>query len=418
MPRTSRLFSPSLSDTCYTSRGTDQSGLKLYNERLVLSLIRSHGSLSKAEIARRTGLSTQTSSVIMKQLERDGLLLREEPLRGKVGQPSIPMSLNPEGAFSIGFKFGRRSATSVLMDLVGTVRQLQSTTYAYPVPKELERFVESAVAEISAHLDEDQAAKICGLGIAVPFELWGWETETGAPHHVIEAWRAYDIKGEVQKRVPWPVHLCNDATAACAAELAFGNRAGYANFLYVFFATFIGGGVVLDGALYPGRAGYAGSFGSILVPDPAVNSAQSLIRRASIYILENRLRDEGKDPSLLRQSADAWNGLGTTLENWIEQVTDSLSTAVASAISIIDFEAVVIDGAFPASVRSAVVERTRDKFTRMDLQGVAPVEVVEGQIGGNASVLGAASIPLLAGFSRDRDLLFLRRHMTRSQAVM
>ena len=48
----------------------------------------------------------------MKHLERDGLLVREEPMRGKVGQPSIPMSLNPEGAFSIGFKFGRRSAPS------------------------------------------------------------------------------------------------------------------------------------------------------------------------------------------------------------------------------------------------------------------------------------------------------------------
>ncbi len=406
MPRTSRSFSLTLSETGYTSRGTDQSGVKRYNERLVLSLIRSHGSLSKSEVARRTGLSTQTSSVIMKQLERDGLLLRKEPLRGKVGQPSIPMSLNPEGAFSIGFKFGRRTATFVLMDLVGKVRRLQSITYAYPVPMELERFVESAVADISAHLDEDQATKICGLGIAVPFQIWGWETETGAPRDVVETWRRYDIKSEVQKRVPWPVHLCNDATAACAAELAFGNRAGYANFLYVFFATFIGGGVVLDGALYPGRAGYAGSFGSILVPDPAMNSAQSLIRRASIYILENRLSSEGKDPSLLRRSPDAWNDLGATLENWIEQVTDSLSVAVGSAISVIDFEAVVIDGAFPTSVRSAVVQRTRDKFERMELQGVAPVEVVEGQIGGDASVLGAASIPLLAGFSRDRDLLF------------
>ena len=292
------------------------------------------------------------------------------------------------------------------MDLVGKVRRLQSITYAYPVPKELERFVESAVTDIYAHLDEDQATKICGLGIAVPFQIWGWETETGAPRDVVETWRRYDIKSEVQKRVPWPVHLCNDATAACAAELAFGNRAGYANFLYVFFATFIGGGVVLDGALYPGRAGYAGSFGSILVPDPAMNSAQSLIRRASIYILENRLSSEGKDPSLLRRSPDAWNDLGATLENWIEQVTDSLSVAVGSAISVIDFEAVVIDGAFPTSVRSAVVKRTRDKFERMELQGVAPVEVVEGQIGGDASVLGAASIPLLAGFSRDRDLLF------------
>jgi predicted NBD/HSP70 family sugar kinase len=406
MPRTSRSFPSTLSETSYASRGTDQSGVKLYNERLVLSLIRSHGSLSKAEIARRTGLSTQTSSVIMKQLEREGLLLREEPLRGKVGQPSIPMSLNPEGAFSIGFKFGRRTATFVLMDLVGNVRRIKSTTYAYPVPKELECIVETSVAEIFDHLDEDQATRICGLGIAVPFQIWGWEEETGAPPNVVKAWLDYDIKSEVQKRVPWPVHLCNDGTAACAAELAFGNRARYANFLYVFFATFIGGGIVLDGALYPGRAGYAGSFGSILVHDPALNLAQSLIRRASIYILESRLRSEGKDPSLLWRFPHAWNDLGATLQDWIEQVTDSLSSAVGSAISVIDFEAVVVDGAFPASVRAAVVEGTRTKFRQMDLQGVAPVEVVEGQIGRDASVLGAASLPLLAGFSRDRDLLF------------
>src|SRR4029077_9054605 len=110
-----------------TSRGADQSGLRLYNERLVLSLIRSHGSLSKTEIARQTGLSIQTSSVIMKHLESEGLLVREEPIRGKVGQPSIPMSLNPEGAFSIGFKFGRRSASFVLMDLDRKSTRLNSS---------------------------------------------------------------------------------------------------------------------------------------------------------------------------------------------------------------------------------------------------------------------------------------------------
>jgi hypothetical protein len=109
------LIFPNSADT---SRGTNQSGVKLYNKSLVLSLVRRYGSLSKTEIGRRTGLSTQTSSVIMKQLEDDGLLIRKEPMRGKVGQPSIPMSLNPEGAFSIGFKFGRRSAELVLARLV------------------------------------------------------------------------------------------------------------------------------------------------------------------------------------------------------------------------------------------------------------------------------------------------------------
>jgi predicted NBD/HSP70 family sugar kinase len=391
------------------SRGTNQSGVKLYNERLVLSLIRSHGSLSKTEIARQTGLSTQTSSVIMKQLENDGLLIKGTPIRGKVGQPSVPMSLNPEGAFSIGFKFGRRSADLVLMDFVGKIRCVLRENYAYPTPNELERFVRTGVAEIVQQLNEDQAKRICGLGIAAPFEMWGWEDEVGAPHEVQEAWRTYDIKTEVERLVPWPVHFCNDATAACAAELAFGNQARYTNFLYIFFATLIGGGIVLNGTLYPGRAGYAGAFGSVLVPD--VNGskpvmAKSLIRCASNYILENTLKNEGKDPSILWRSPDDWSSVGSTLEAWIEQAATSVSVAIGSAISIIDFEAIVIDGSFPQAVRSAVVQRIRERFNCMDLQGLAPAEIVEGTIGRDARVLGAASLPLLAGFARDRDLLF------------
>lgn len=400
----SPLISPKIT---HASRGTNQSGVKLYNKSLVLSLIRSHGSLSKTEIARRTGLSTQTSSVIMQQLEDDGLLVRKEPMRGKVGQPSIPMSLNPEGAFSIGFKYGRRSSDLVLMDFVGATRRMLRTTYAYPAPNELERFIRSGIAEITADLSKQQLARICGLGIAAPFEMWGWEAEVGAPHEVLEAWRSYDIKTGVENLVAWPVHFCNDATAACGAELAFGSGARYANFLYIFIATLVGGGVVLNGSLYPGRTGYAGAFGSVLVPDPSGGGLpQTLIRSASIYILENMMRGEGRDPSILWRSSVEWSDAGTTLDAWIQRATDSLSMAIVSAISVIDFEAIVIDGAFPKSVRSTIVEQTREKFGRLEMQGVAPVDIVEGVIGSDARVLGAASLPFLADFSQDRELLF------------
>ena len=79
------------------------------NERLVLSLLRRRGALARAEIARVTGLSAQTVSVITRKLEDEGLLLRQQPVRGKVGQPSVPMSLNPDGALFFGLKVGRRS---------------------------------------------------------------------------------------------------------------------------------------------------------------------------------------------------------------------------------------------------------------------------------------------------------------------
>ena len=64
------------------SGGANQVRVRAYNERLVMSLVRRHGSLSKAEIARRSGLSAQTVTVIMRALEAEGLLMRGTPMRG------------------------------------------------------------------------------------------------------------------------------------------------------------------------------------------------------------------------------------------------------------------------------------------------------------------------------------------------
>jgi predicted NBD/HSP70 family sugar kinase len=377
-----------------------------YNARLVLSLIRSHGSLSKAAIARLTGLSAQAISAIIGQLERDGMLLRLAPIRGKVGQPSTPLSLDPEGAFSLGLKFGRRRCDLVVVDFLGTVRRALHRTYAWPTPAALRGFLREQLPLLTRPLTPAQKARIAGLGIAVPFELWGWQAEVGAPPAAMDAWRRFDIAAELPRLCPWPVHVCNDATAACAAELTFGNRRQFADFFYVFFAYFIGGGVVLRGNLYPGRSGNAGAVGSMPVPAAAGGAASRLIRCASLYLLEAMLRDAGADPAILWRSPDDWDEIGATVERWIEQVTDSLAPALLGVISVIDFEAIVIDGAFPQAVRRRVVERTRDKLAGLDRQGLSPVEIVEGSIGGEARVIGAATLPLLAGFSRDREVLF------------
>src|SRR5215510_16543423 len=124
------------------TRGTNQSGVRLYNERVALSLIRRHGSLPKAEIARLTGLSAQTVSMIIRQLEADGLVLKEKPKRGRIGQPPVPISLNPDGAYSLGLKIGRRSADLMLLDLVGGVRGTTHRAFRYPTPRQTMRLFE------------------------------------------------------------------------------------------------------------------------------------------------------------------------------------------------------------------------------------------------------------------------------------
>jgi predicted NBD/HSP70 family sugar kinase len=390
-------------------RGTKQTGVRLYNERLVLSLVRHHCAVPKADLARLTGLSPPTVSAIVRQLESDGLLLRRAPQRGRIGQPSVPISLNPEGVFSIGVKIGRRRCDIVLMDFVGGVRGALHRTYLYPSPRALVGFIGESCRHLTTYLSDDGRARIAGLGIATPFELWNWEEEVGAPPGAMQEWRGLDLQAEVEKVCDLHVYSCNDATAACAAEHLFGTAARFTEMLYVFVAWFIGGGLVLNGNLYPGRSGYAGSLGQILVPSAgkyAWPEGRQLLHCASMYLLERAIKAAGGDPAPIWESPDDWSPIEPYLEGWLDQAADGIAYAIVSSVSVIDFQAVVIDGALPATVRHRIVARTIEKLATLERKGLPPFDVVEGSIGNGARAVGGASLPFLAKFMRDRELLF------------
>jgi predicted NBD/HSP70 family sugar kinase len=387
------------------ARGTTQNGVRLYNERLALSLIRRHGSLPKAEIARLTGLSAQTVSVIVRQLETDQLLVKETPQRGKVGQPLVPFSLNPEGAFSIGLKVGRRSGDLILLDLTGKVRRKAHKPYHFPTPQKLVDFVAVGLQELLSDLSPMQRERICGLGIAAPFELWNWEEAVRAPHDVLEAWRDFDLVGEIAKLGDWPVHFSNDATAACAAELLFGRGNQLHTYAYFFVGYFIGGGIVINGHIFPGRTGYAGAIGPLPHSAPD-GTPQQLIHNASLFVLENQLQAAGLDPMVLARSPEDWGEIGPELNVWLEQTANSLAFAAVATMSVVDFEAIIIDGAMPADVRAELVRRTRLAVASHDLRGLPNFSIEEGRIGSDARAMGAASLSLLANYIIDRDVLF------------
>lgn len=387
------------------SRGTSQSGVRLYNERLVLSLIRLHGSLPKAEMARLTGLSAQTVSVIVRQLENDGLLKRLPPQRGKVGQPLVPFALDPDGAFAIGLKVGRRSGDLMLLDLTGKIRRTIHRPYRFPAPQELLGFVRASVEELISDLNPDQRRRISGLGIASPFELWNWEEEVGAPHGVMEAWRGFDLEAEIAALVPWPVQFCNDASAACAAELLFGQGQAYRDFAYFYLGYFIGGGIVLNGSLYLGTRGNAGAFASFPVTSAQGKPGQ-LVHSTSLAGLEREIRKSGGDPEILWNDLSGWQGAGDALESWIGAAAADIAVAAAGVMSVIDCAAIVIDGAIPVHVRQSLVAAVRHAIAAVDTQGIAPFPIVEGTIGADARAMGAASLPLFDNFIINRNVLF------------
>ncbi len=383
-------------------RGSNQSGMRDHNERLVLSLVRLHGPLAKSDIARISGLSAQTVSVIMRALERDGLLRRGEPLRGRIGQPSVPLSLAPDGALFLGLKIGRRSADLTLVDFLGDVRDSRRCVYRYPTPATVVSFVGDAVEEIFHDLAPQLRDRVSGLGVAMPFQLWNWVTAIGAPQREMDAWRDFDIQAPLSAVTGLPVYVQNDATSACGAELVFGTGDRPKDFLYFYFGYFIGGGLVLNGQLYLGRSGNAAGVGPLPVPGPD-GQMRRLFDLASLSVLADAMEAVGADSAHLWESPINWQVPPDILSDWIDMAAEGLAAAILSAATLLELEAVIIDGWMPSSVRAEVTRRTNDSLQRLDLSGVSPPQIREGTVGAQARSLGAAAIPLSQRYLIDQN---------------
>lgn len=384
-------------------KGSNLTTVKGINEKLVLHLLRRHKRLTKAEATRITGLSANAISVIFRTLEKEGFLLRGEPIRGRVGQPSVPMRLSPDAGYFVGLKVGRRSHDMVLVNFVGELMSSVSRQHNYPTPDNTLQFVREDLPRLlrSGGVKE---ADVAAFNIATPFELWSWTSNFGAPAAEMDAWRHVDLAGALRQQVPWPVVLENDGTAACRAELTFGQPTEAQDIIYFFIGTFIGGGVVLNGSVYPGRRGSAGGFGPLRIPDEP--GGDRLVDHASLVVLEQMLRERGAMNILPKNGdKDDWLALEPVLGEWVDRASRSLGQAIVSALAVLDLETVVIDGAFPASIRQQIVKAVDRHFDEMDLQGVVRPAIVPGNFGYLARAMGAAAYQISTEYMIDQNTL-------------
>ena len=388
-------------------RGSSQGGLRQYNERVVLQAIRLHGALPGAEIARVTQLTAQTVSLITKRLETDGLLLRGTPQRGKVGQPSVPLRLNPDGALAIGIKVGRRSMDVLLVDFTGAVRQRWTLDYRYPDPDQLLAEIGARLAEMAAQLSADALGRVQGVGIAAPFSLGGWQTLLDMPPDVAIRWPLVNLRAEVAARTDLPVSLIKDTAAACVAELVAGRGRSVQSFLYVFVDTFIGGGLVLDSHLRAGLHGNAGAIGSLpmgLAASGDGTAPAQLLSVASLANLEARYRQHGLDAAAVADDRALQAPWLAHTQAWLADAAGAVALAVNSAACLLDLESVIVDGSFSRALQAALVAALQQALDRYSWEGVTRPMLLPGTIGSDARALGGALLPLHANFSPDRDL--------------
>ncbi|MHA6298716.1 ROK family protein [Devosia sp. CAU 1758] len=385
------------------SRGVNQSGVRDHNERLLLTLLQRHGPMAGSDLARLANLSPQTVSIILREMEAEGLLARGAPVKGKVGKPSVPMSLAEGGVLSLGCKIGRRSAVLLLADFRGTVRHELRLTYKYPMPAPIFAFLREGIETIMAQCSPAERARICGIGIGTPFELWKWSELVGAPAEQFASWRDVDFTAELAGFTDLSVQVVNDATAGCQAEHIYGRGKEFRDYAYFFIGAFIGGGIVLNHSVYQGHQGNAGALGSLRSFGPQGES-QQLIDTASIHLLEARLGENGHDPQELWTQPQDWSQFGRFVEPWIGRTAQELAKASLSVCAVIDFEAILIDGAFPDEIKHELVERTRRYLVNQDMRGLVAPRIEAGMVGFNARAIGAAASPLFERYFMNGNL--------------
>ena len=385
-------------------RGSNHVGMRQFNERVVLQAVRLNGSCPKAELARLTGLTAQTIGLITTRLEEDGLLIRQKPLRGRIGQPSVPMALNPDGAFALGIKIGRRSADMLLVDFTGAVRRRESIPYTYPDAQTLLPTIQQHMAAIHEGLGT-LAPRLVGVGLAAPFNLGGWHKMLGLPPSVSDAWNHIDLSDRVQTFTEAPVRFARDTAAACVAELVAGRGRDLKSFLYLFVDTFVGGGLVLNSHLHNGVHGNAGAVASLpLQVASGTGLPEQLIAHASLWELEQRFQAHGLDASAAYDGRAMQAPFEEHTSAWIASAALALAQCVVSGSAFLDIDAVVIDGSFSRAMLTRLIDHTEAALARYDWEGLWPATLVAGSIGSDARALGGALLPLHENFAPDRDI--------------
>ena len=246
-------------------RGTNMPRVADFNEGVVLNSIRrSSGGRSRVELTTETGLSAQTVSNICRRLLDQGLVLETGKQAVAFGKPRTMLELNPAGSYAVGVHIDPAVITYVLLDFTGAV--VVDASHPTPAAQDpdsvLALMSEQIEALISrAPIDRD---RILGVGIASPGPV---DVERGLvldPPH-LPNWHRVPLCDHLRAATGLPVLLDKDVIAGAVAELWAGGGEGPSDFLFLYFGTGVGAGIVMDDVVVRGISSNAGDVGLLPV---------------------------------------------------------------------------------------------------------------------------------------------------------
>lgn len=381
-----------------TKAGANINGASEHNRRVVMQGLRVNGAMTRAQIARGTGLVPQTVSNIVEELEREGLVVAAEPIRGGRGQPATPYSIAANGAFAIGLQIDRDHVRAVTVNLLGDVI-VGTETVLHPgglqgnLPLILAAL--KSVAAAPALLAASVQPKILGIGVAMPAPT-GVHASLGDPW-MVGLTEEHPIVGVLQRETGLAVSLHHDASAAAVAERITGVAMGLDSFVLIFVSYGIGAGIYIGGELARGHQRLAGELGLVLVPDggrmvPLEECASLKRLLVSLGLVPNQ-------PDLFAQLELAVENAAPQIREWVASAATQLAWAIDTIQCLLDPEAVVIGGQMPESLMAqlfaAILQAQENARAGRDETYTRPVR---GSVAPFSVAAGAAADPIARAF--------------------
>ena len=234
---------------------------RLINQQLVLRTIYDRNPISRADVARATGLTRTTVSDVVEQLLGAGLAEEIGLGRSTGGKAPILLQVPDEARHLVGIEVGDTHLSGAIVNLRGEVRR------SLEVPLD-GRDGEMALARLDGLIEElvqPSAAPILGIGIGTPGLI---DTTTGTVRWAVNLdWRDLPLGARLRERWNLPVHVANDSHAAALGEYTFGGHAPSDSMVVVKVGRGIGAGIVIGGQLYAGEGSGAGEIGHSAIAD-------------------------------------------------------------------------------------------------------------------------------------------------------
>ncbi len=392
-------------------RTGDQALVREINLSLIMHQLHRHAPISRAALAEITGLNKTTVSSLVHELIEHQFVYEVGYDTSGVGRPAILLQLNPDAGCIISCEVGVDFVAAIISNFAAEI--FYTERLEIPTDLDQQEMLDRVLALLHKLEEQAQATTngLLGLTVGVPGLV---DHETGnllfAPNL---GWHDIPLGDILRKQFDVPVFVDNEANMAALGEYLFGAAQGYDEVLYISVGVGLGGGIVRQGSLFRGRAGYAGEFGHMtMIPKGELCNCgnhgcwETVVSQAALFrFVQEAVEEEGLSSVLLEQTENDLTRLTVPLvaeaayqgdqvaRKAFDRVSYYLGIGIASLVNALNPDLVVFGGILSSAsdlMLSTVLEELNKRALQWNAKAVEVVLTAHEQdaclMGGIATV--------------------------------